>query len=806
MFCYATRTPVLVMWALLWLSTGCATSTTASVLPQARTAAQLPLRVFDKTPSGMSIASLPRATPNVVRLALYIDAGSRDASLPETATLSAWLAAQRASPALEATVYPDATELSLTCNTKALAACVEQLAQALTFRSPEPDALSDARSRLRDGQRRALAHDPLAGLDQLALRSLLGDTAPQFFPRGVVDSDLVAAGEAVPRFLSEHYGPERALLVAAGDVEPRQLRELAETHFARAPKAVLSRAPRSLVPLETSKLGVSFEEHGALAFALTGPDLSSLNDLVQQLQTHVSGVEQHISLSAYVFPARSGALALLHLQAADPELALDRVVRELSRLALEEQHEHTTLMPRDDLTSSARELGFEFASGGAPTLQQIHFGAAIALAAGQDPGPAGQDQRAEQENKRREHAQSTFERALAQLSPKLRGDSDEFAAAVTLDNGAHLDVQFSQGNAVALAIRVGVGAEQDPALAHGQAALLATLTSTACAGMGPELLHGRFAELGATLEPRVDGESYGVLVRVPTEHFEAAADLALRCVRTPSRDPRYLVEAGVQLQQRLRRAEASPVLRARAANLVSPRAPGALAAWGDPERIPNVSPRELEQLLQRVTFGELWAVAVVGPLPVRAHVTWLARRLADLASGSPPKAARWSEPSAALPSELPRSKDGTHAKALAVWTARGAFQSALGAQLFSRALASMFSSVPGVEVLWRDADSYKETSFAALALRVRADLVLSLPNLLAGAAHSFDDAWLQRALEPAVADAQSAQSAAQAQFTVRAERTARLRLGATFGPARLEDARKQLQLLRDSRPGFAPLP
>ena len=791
------------MWALLCLSSACATSTTASVLPQARTAAQLPLRVFDKTPSGMSIASLPRATPNVVRLALYLDAGSRDATLPETATLSAWLAAASAGPAVEAVVYPDATELTLTCNTTALADCVDQLARALAFRTPAPDALSSARSNLRDGQRRALAQEPLSGLDQLALRALLGDGAPQFFPLGKVDSDLVAAGDAVPQFLTEHYGPKRALLVAAGDVEPNKLRELAETHFAHAPNAVLSRTTRSLVPLEAPKLSVSFEERGALAFALTGTDLASLNDVTHELRERVGSLA---SLSAYVFPARSGALALLHLQAADPELALDRVVRELSRLAVEEQREHTTLMPRDDLGSASRELGFDFASGGATAPAGIHFAAALALPAGADPGPAGQGQRSELENKRREHAQSTFERALAQLSPKLKGDSDEYAAAVTLENGAHLDVQFSQGSAVALSIRVGLGAEQDPALAHGQAALLATLTTTACAGMGPELLHSRFAQLGATLEPRVDGESYGVLLRVPTEHFEAAADLARRCVRTPSRDPRYLVEAGVQLQQRLRKLEAPLSLRARAANLLSPRAPGALAPWGDPERIPNVHPKELEQLLQRIAYAELWAVAAVGPLPVRSHVTWLARRLADLASGTPPKAARFSEPSAVLPSELPRSKDGTHAKALAVWTARGAFQSALGAQLFSRALASMFSAVPGVEVLWHDADSYKETSFVALALRMRADLVLSLPNLLAGAAHNVDDAWLERALEPAIKDAKSAQSAAQAQFAVRAERTARLRLGGAFGAPKLDDARKQLQVLRDGRPGFAPLP
>lgn len=785
---------------MLGMLAGCVASSTAAVLPQARTAAQLPLRVFDKTPSGMSIASLPRATPNVVRVALYIDAGSRDATLPETATLSAWLAAQGGGPAVEATVYPDVTELALSCSAKALPDCVAQLARALAFRNPDSASVSEARTRLREGQRRALAHEPLSPLDQLALRSLLGDGAPQFFPLGTVSSDLVAAGEAVPHFLNEHYGPLRALLVAAGDVEPRALRELAEAQFARAASAVLTRGPRGLTPLERPALDVSFEERGALAIALAGPDLGRLHDLTRALQSRLTGV----SLSGYVFAVRSGALALLHLHASDPELALDRAVRELARLSLEEPPAHTALVPRDDLVSAARELGFDFGTGGGNAPGEVRFGAALALAAGPDPGPAGQSERSEQENRRREHARSTFEQAIAQLAPKWKGDIDEYAGAVTLDNGAHLDVQFTQGSAVALAIRVGIGAEQDPALAHGQAALLATLTTTACAGMGPELLHDRFAQLGATLEPRVDGESYGVLVRVPTEHFDDAADLALRCVRSPSKDPRFLVEASVLLQQRLR--QGGLALRARTANMLSPRAPGALAPWGDPERIPNASPRELDALLARIPYAEQWAVGVVGPLPVRSHVTWLARRLADLQSGTPPRAARAGEPAAVLPSELPRSRDGMGARVLVAWTARGAYQGTLGAQLYARAVGSLLSAVPGVELVWRDADAYRETHFAGLALRLRPDLIPSLPALLGGAARSLDDAWLEKALEPAVAEAQSADSAAQAQLAVRAERIARLRLGAVFGQLKLEDARKQLQALRDAKPGYAPLP
>src|SRR5205085_7205086 len=118
---------------------------------------------------------------------------------------------------------------------------------------------------------------------------------------------------------------------------------------------------------------------------------------------------------------------------------------------------------------------------------------------------------------------------------------------------------------------VGLGAEQDPVGQHGRSALLATLTATACAGLGPDLLHEALAELDATLEPRVAAESYGLLMRAPVERWQAALDLALRCARMPSRDAAYFAAAAWRMQE-ASQGEAALGVRARVANQDEPRA------------------------------------------------------------------------------------------------------------------------------------------------------------------------------------------------------------------------------------------
>ena len=795
---------VLLAWGLVLLH-ACGGSAASLVVPEARKAAKLPHHVFETTRAGMRIASLPRATPQVVWLLLYIDAGSRDAALPETATLSARLAAERVGADAGATVFPDVTELSLPCKASELKLCVARLASALATRDPDAAALASARSRLRDDQRRALAAEPNSGLDALAVAALLGEESKNFFPLGSVDSDLVAASTAVPAFLAHHYGPERALLVAAGDISPGALAELASGAFDGAPRALAPRGQRELVPVSRSKLAVSFDAKSAATLALAGRDEASLRDATQTLTAVLAQIEPNASVKGHVFAARSGALAVLRLRGTDSELALREATRALARMQREPQKPTPDLAKPDDLRSSARELGFLFGAEGGTGPRALHFGAALALPAEPDGGPADMKRLSEREQARRERAQTQFDEAIEQADPALKGEQDDYVAAVQLKNGAHIDVQLVQGSAVAVAIRVANGAASDPPSMHGRAALLATLTGMYCAGMGPELLQGRFAQLGATLNMRVDAESYGALLRVPAQHFEEATELLLRCMRTPSRDPMHLVEAGARLQQQLKRSEQGLTLRARAADLLSPKAPGPLAPWGDPNRIPNLQPRELEQALRDNQAGDRWAVGVVGAVEVRSSASWLARRLSDLAAMPRTAAEHWDDPEAVLPSEPPRSR-GPHGTFIAVWSARGDFPGALGAELFARSMRALLGALPGVEVQWHAADSYRKTSFAALALRVRQDLLPSAPRWLKEAAESLDNVWLEQALEPAIAEAYRSRNAAQAELSVRAEQIARLRLGASVEPPTLDSARKQIVALRAAQPGITSAP
>jgi predicted Zn-dependent peptidase len=783
----------------------CGSSAASLVVPEARSAAKLPLHVFETTSQGMRIASLPRATPEVVWLALYIDAGSRDAALPETATLSARLAAERFGAEATATVFPDVTELSLSCDASRLKQCVERLAHALSTRDPDDAALASARTRLRDDQRRALASEPESALDALAVEALLGDKSRNFFPLGSVDSDLVAAGQAVPEFLSRHYGPERALLVAAGDIGPSLLMNLAANSFQSVPRAQERRRARELAPVERSRLAVSFDAKTGATLALAAQDESRLREATQMLASVLAQIEPKTSVKGHVFAARSGALAVLRLRASDSELALREATRALARMQREPPQTAKPSAQADDLRSSARTLGLQFGAEGGTGPRALYFGAALALAAEPDGGPADMKRQSEREQARRERAQKQFDEAIDQADPELSGELDNYVAAVQLKNGARIDVQFMQGSSVAVAIRIANGAASDPSSMHGRAALLATLTSMYCAGMGPELLQGRFEQLGATFSARVDAESYGALMRVPKEHFQEATELLLRCLRTPSRDPVHLAEATARLQHKLKQPDQGRTLRARTASFVSPKAPGPFAPWGDPQRIPNLQPRELEQALRENQVGDRWAIGVVGPVEVETSTSWLARRMADLAATPRTAAAHWDEPQTELPSDPPRSR-GLHGTFIAVWSAHGDYPGAVGAELFARAMRALLGALPGVEVQWHEADSYKQTSFAALALRVRQDLLPSAPRWLKEAALSLDNVWLEEALDPAVAEAERLRSAAQAELSVRAEHIARLRLGATFEPPTLDTARKQILALRAAQPGITATP
>jgi predicted Zn-dependent peptidase len=777
-------------WLLPCLALACRTEVTRT-MPRPPAAP-----VIESVQAGVRLATLVRPTPGWLRLSLYIDAGSRDASPPEAATVAAWLAAEQAGSTVEALVYPDVTELARTCESANLEACLAELARALSFRAPTPDQLSRAQARLVDVRRRALAADPIRPVDELAAHALLGDAAQGFFPLGRAQDDPQLTAASVEQLLREHYGPTRALLVAAGDVEPEKFNSAAAQLFAKLPAAAAPRAARSFDLPDTPALETAVDERAALGFALIGAEESDVRARALLLAERVSS---ELTVTGHVFQVRGAALALLRVDAG-AGAALGPVTRELVLLREEEPPPMAAGSEGDDLASISRDIGLRFGTGETTTSSApgTQFGAGLLLEGAAGAGPRGKAQLERSEADRRAQAQQLFQRALAIAEPRTRGEVDEYAAAVVTDNGARIDVQFAHSPYAAIAVRVAPGAEQDPTELHGRSALLASLTASACAGLSPERLRDQLAQLGATLEPRVNAESYGLLLRAPRENWQPALDLALRCARQPSRSASDFAAAAARLQERYIEAAPEPSLRARLAMQIAPRAPGMCAPWGDAGRIGNLSPRLLAAAFHDSEVGARWSVALVGPVPIADATGRIARRLADLPAGTLPGVPQPGEPERTPFVVAADVADG--ATLLATWSARGQFVDRLGALVFASALHAWLAQLPGVEVLWQDADTYPAGAYAALELRATAEVLPRLPAALAESAGRLEQAALDEALERALPLAERTRSSADVEASVRAERLARTRLGANLAPATRESAQALLSALRKTTP------
>lgn len=784
--------------SLAWLLPSFALACHAA--PQSTTPKPPPPEREHTVQAGTRVVTLPRSTPGVVRLSLYIDAGSRDASPPQAATLAAWFAAEHAGNTVESLVYPDVTELSRTCEPAALERCVIEFARALSFRAPTAAQLVAAQTRLEDTRRRAVAADPERPVDQLAASSLIGDAAWGFFPLGRAEDDPQLTAASVDQLLRDHYGPNRALLVAAGDVDADRLGELVSREFSKLVAARTVRAPRTLDLPDQPKLQTALDNRGSTSFALIGRDEAELRAQVRVLSERL--LDAHVD--AQVFPVRGAALALVRIPG-DALQVLPRATRELVRLRFEPLPPGAPAAGDDDLASISRTVGLGFGTTSEtadlhpPAV--VHFGAGALLVGGIGAGPRVRETQEQLDAKLLEQAESLFQRALSIDDLHTSGARDAYATSLSTENGARIDVQLARGPYVAIAVRVGLGAEQDPVGLHGRSAMLASLTSTACAGMGPELMRDQLAQLGATLEPRVAAESYGFSLRAPVEHWQAALDFAVRCARTPSRDPAHFASAALRLQGRYA-GDTELSLRARIANQVAPRAPGMLAPWGDPGRIGNLTARDLGEAFRSSEVGVRWSVAVVGAVPIEEASARIARRIADLPPGALPKAAEPGQlPAAAY--VAPASESLETRLMLAIWDTRGVYPHRLGAAVFASAMHAVLALTPGVEVAWQDADVYPAGAYAALQLRVGPEALPRMAALLAESATRLSDADLDEAIQRGVALAQRTQSAGDAEANVRAEQLARGRLGARPSGITREQAKALVTALRKAAPRLA---
>lgn len=788
------------------LAVGCASGPRAAPPPKPQSGLAL---VRDGQGRGPDLAVLAQPGAPLLQLSLFIDAGSRDADPPQAATLAAWLVAQAAGSSARAQVLPDGIEVSLPCRPAELSVCLARLQGALALREPEPRRLAAAQERLAAARRAADAAEPTREADRLALAALFGEErAAGFFPLGRAQDDGRAGSGQVREFLAQHMGPERALLVVAGDIAFEAVYDAAGDAFARAPAARAVRAQAREPANDEGGVAVDVADARALSLALFAPDLPSAHAAALAFKARLEREGEALGLrgrlGGEVLPIRGGALALLRANAKDPAGAVQTAAHELERARREPSGTPSAESGQQGSSPLARRLGMQWiALGASGGTAQLALGIGALVEGGRADRVGQADPDAEQRGKVRAQLQAAFAAGGALARPELHGDVDDRGATVALDNGARLELRAREGDQVALAARFAHGAALDPPGLHGRTALLATLMATACAGLSPDALSARLTELGAVLEPRVDAESFGLMLTAPAGQLQPALSLLIDCALHPGLARGDLNSARLRLLARIGREGGEGELRAAAAELLSPGAPGAVAPWGSPARQSGVSLAAVRELFAVNARGPLLTVAAVGPLQVEPTLAWAAPRLAAAAAGAAP-APKGAPPAADLARPQPEIRKPT--LGLALFRTPGGGADAAGARGFAALLRAAIGQVTDVTAVWHAGGAELGVGWAAVGLAGAPEAVeaavASLPaivqrlpreslELAADRAHQADERARAARLGSPVAEADAlARRGAIAPETAASDRTR---------------ARDQALSLARSRPEWLPL-
>ncbi len=737
------------------------------------------------TVNGVRVVALRRHTPDVVFASLWIDAGSRDADPPELATAAAWLAADRGGRGVEARVVPDGTAFEIACDASALDACVGKLARAIATRDVRERDVARLRRRLEVARRRA-ATDASRRADGLALEALLGDReAHAMLPLGRTEDDARVTRASLRAFLAAHYGPRRALAIAAGDVSSDALDAAVERSFDELPAATNERAARRLTVVEGARAKVEVGDETIAAVAAALPSLDDATSIARALVDADPTDGAHVSVSA--FELRGAAIVVGHVALARADHA-DRIASATCRLLIEGAP-HAVAPRPDDPVEAARALGAAWTAGEAagPSTPALGLG----LVADGGRGDARDDAPdAALEADVRERTERAVALAWERREPRVRGRVSEDAAAVVVEeNAARIDARRRRGDErVAVAIRFEGGAERDPPDLAGRTALLAYAATTACAGLRADALRARVERLGLSMSPLVDAGSWGVVVEGPSAAWPAAIDLAIRCASEPSLERHDLETA------RLRLLSALDPVRALAARAAAPTAPGAIAPLGDAEAVRLVPADALRDAARHTVTGGRAAVAIVGDVPIGAAVDAAARRLSPLRRGTVD-----ARPASVDAPEDPIGFDwhGQAPRVIVAVRARApsSDDAATAARAFARALGESLHSVPGLSEAWSDGGAVGGEVWAAIALDATNGALDELPVRVARAQRSCAEranAWLPELRR------------ARARLLARpSEAAASLSLARLEGARPEENAAGVLAALASARPAFA---
>jgi len=575
---------------------------------------------------GVRLLALPRPAEGMW-LSLFVDAGARDASPPRAATVATWAAAPEG---VQARVLADHTELSMPCERPRLAACVERLAQTLATRSLDADRVAAANERLRAAQRGAIA-DPRRTADRLALTALLGEGVD---PVGRPGDDAIAASVA-EAFLADSFGPERALVVAAGDVDAAALRQAAEHAFAAVPPARRSRAERS-EPRHGTGVDVASARSVSIAttFESDPPAIAGARRWVGRLGE---------SASAEVFPVRGATVLLLRADGAPADVV------ERARLLLEETLPEGVPIPESDPRAAARRRGARWARG--EPRHEGGLGVGVVVDGGRGDELTDDPDAALRERTRRE-----VEAALDE-GPLVSGELADEGGAVVVDHLVHIDGRRAPtGDRVDVRVSFEGGAMEETDRTHGLTGTLAHALLARCIEAAPATLGSTPEALGIEIRPDVEPGRFGWTVSGPRARWAEITWLAGRC-GDPAPWP-------VGLLDRLRPGLPRDVGLAAVAGAISPGSPGRIAPW--PATPSDASPDDLTRWQRRVVTRRRAWIVVRGDLPLRAPVLRLARLSRAWPEGDAPESEPWSGPARHL-----YGVRGSPRGAWIVWTTRG---------------------------------------------------------------------------------------------------------------------------------------
>jgi hypothetical protein len=255
----------------------------------------------------VSIVAIPRPLGDVVALSLWLDAGTLDGAHGSASLLAAEIAALRARearPDLEVAVVPDGTWFRSLCPRSELAICLDAWGRVVGTRTPTDAELEAAAVDLAARRARALAR-PERTSEALAVGAALGLSVR---PLGEAEDPIDR--EEVAGFLDAHYGADRALVIAVGEVETDDLAALVSQHLT-GPRASARRASRTPAPGSTTRHEEHADGEPTWSFAVRTSSEAEATGVVSGWRQRAHG---WAALRTSAFPTRAGWVALATLR------------------------------------------------------------------------------------------------------------------------------------------------------------------------------------------------------------------------------------------------------------------------------------------------------------------------------------------------------------------------------------------------------------------------------------------------------------------------------------------------------------